>query len=172
MFNRERTVFFNGFLDGENLSRLTGEVEERLRLLASKKPDSPPVLCITSPGGHLASSYGFFERIILFGPRNVHTVALDDTSSAALFLYIAGEKRFVAPHTTFFVHRLLSRADDYSRNISGVCKKEHVTPEYVLALMTEEGTELTAEDALMMGLANELLSPEQEQQLRAWRDEE
>ena len=127
------------------------------------------MLCITSPGGQLVSSYGFFERAILFVPKNIHTIALDDTSSAALFLYIVGRKRFVTPHTMFFLHEMCAHVDEYSRNIASACKT-HITPDYIRALMTKKGTELTAEDALRMGLAHELLSFEDEERLRAWRD--
>ncbi len=170
MFDQKRIVFFSGLLEGENLSRLTGPIEKRLSALSRENPDVPVTLCITSPGGQLVSSFGFFERIILFGPKNIHTIALDDTSSASLFLYITGRKRFVTPHTTFFLHRLYSYIDDYAKNIASACGQAHVTPDYIMKLMTEKGTELTAEDAISMGLAHEMLSREDEQQLRAWRD--
>lgn len=167
MLNRERIVFFNGFIDGENLSRLTGPIEKHLCALASTDPHSPAVLCITSPGGHLASSFDFFARMIYFGNQNIHTIALDDTSSAALFLYIAGKKRFTTPHTMFFIHKIQTHIDDYCGNIAGASNK---TFENIMTLMTEKGTELTASDALKIGIAHEMLSLEDERRLRAWRD--
>ena len=169
MFDFDRLIFFNGLIDGENLVRLTGLVERSLCRLAAENPQAPVTLCITSPGGHLSSSHGFFERIILSGYQNIHTIALDDTSSAALFLYIIGKKRFVARHTTFFLHQIGTCMDDYGREVAATCNTQ-VTPQDIYAFMTKDGTELTAHDALFLGLAHEILSLEEEKQLRAWRD--
>ncbi len=166
MLARDKIIFVKGLLEGECLWHIREKIDAQLR--AHTHGSSPPItICITSPGGHLASTYGFFEECILFGPHALHTIALDDTGSAALFLYISGARRFVAPHTTFFFHTLYSHIDDYCKNIAHACGKK---PEDIAALMTAEGTILSAENALSMGLAHEILSGDDEQQLRAWRD--
>ena len=170
VFTRERIVFFSGELNGKGTWRLVGPIEDQLHAMALKDKNSPVIFCITSPGGYLDSSYGFFERIILFGPKNIHTVALDDVSSAALFLYIAGKRRFVAPHTTFFIHTINTHIDEYCKNIAAACKNPNVTADLIGRLMTKKGTELAAHDALNMGLAHELLTPTDEENLRSWRD--
>lgn|SRR3989338_2004261 len=170
MFIREQIVFCKGTLEDDTLFQLTKAIERCSITLTEKNLSLPVVVCITSPGGHLPSSYSFFEQRILFGPRDMETIALDDTSSAALFLYILGAKRFVAPHTEFFFHKFSLHINDYIQNIASACERIHITPEHIMALMTEKGTNLTATDALAMGLAQEMLSASDEKQLRLWRN--
>ncbi|MBI2048029.1 MAG: ATP-dependent Clp protease proteolytic subunit [Parcubacteria group bacterium] len=172
MFAKEQIIFFKGICEDKHLilTHLIEFMRERSRELAALNTNLPVVLCITSQGGNLLSTYNFLEQIILFGPRNIHTIALDDMSSAAFFLYVVGRKRYITPSTMCFLHRIHLLIDEYCKTIAGACK-EGITPDSILNLMTETGTDLTATDILSMGLAHEILSPEWEKCLRVWRDE-
>ena len=90
-------------------------------------------------------------------------------SSAAFFLYVVGRKRYITPSTMCFLHRIQLHIDEYCKTIAGACK-EGTTPDSILNLMTETGTDLTATDMLSMGLAHEVLSSKWEKCLRVWRD--
>ena len=164
MFDESRLVFFKGMLAGTDIEHFFA-AEEKLRDLYREDPHAPLFFCITSPDGLLSPAINFFWRVCIFGPRNLTTIALDDVSSAAILLYIAGENRLVTPHTSFFFHYVGVHAEEYSREVTAACKG-NITQEDILALMTKKGKELSAQDALNMGLAHTMLSYEQEAWLR------
>jgi ATP-dependent protease ClpP protease subunit len=93
-------IGFNYFIDKQSISKLMSAIGV---ILERKPRPEVLVLCISSDGGALDQA--FYAYDILRGlPVGVATINVGTVASAALVLFMAGNVRLAAPHTTFLFH--------------------------------------------------------------------
>lgn len=110
MINIHRAVTWFGDINKESLGRVLKEIHHFYR----DNPTEEIALLITSTGGDLQAAFAFYDLVTALN-LNLTTVALGETDSAAIVVFVAGKKRLVSPHTTMFFHQA-SRS--YNGNVS------------------------------------------------------
>ena len=159
--------------------RLMGEVSEQTvaNLLerldkAMDAADNLPAqatLWITSSGGDETLALGFHEAVgVLRNLRflRLHTVAAGQCSSAALLIYLAGDKRSITPNTIVEIHQYqypLSQEEAESAGFSPALPGETEAFDALVAGIFAQATQnkITKETALMMMREGQVLTPEQ-----------
>jgi len=143
MFDADRVVFARVYQDGSIEGMIdVSHVEKDIEELLQSNENMPAMLCITSRGGLLSEAFGFYERLMIFGGerrRRLDTIALEEVSSAALIIYLMGNKRFVTPHVRLFVHQLSGYYGDNYASIVAHCSEGKLSKSEILNMMTEEG---------------------------------
>lgn len=130
----------------------------------------PIVLYINSPGGCVFSGLSAMDHISSLRVP-VHTVADGLCCSAATFMFLAGEKRFIKPHAHVLIHQISQesewvRFEDMKDELKNLEKlMEHVVqiyrdttdlPETKLKRMMKRDMYLNAEDCIKYKIADEL----------------
>lgn len=87
-----------------------GEVNEamssviiRSLLKLSEKSHDPIEIYLSSPGGDVYEGLAIYDAIMAC-PCDVHIIASGKIMSAAFIIFLAGDIRIAAPHTTFMMH--------------------------------------------------------------------
>ncbi len=87
-----------------------GEVNEtmssiiiRSLLKMSEKSLSPIEIYLSSPGGDVYEGLAIYDAIMAC-PCDIHIIASGKIMSAAFIIFLAGDIRLAAPHTTFMMH--------------------------------------------------------------------
>ena len=88
-----------GRINENELRSWTNEI----RKLADHDHDEKVVLRISSSGGSSPTALqilGFLQQI----PQHLTTVGLGKVDSAAITIFLAGDRRLITPYTSFFIH--------------------------------------------------------------------
>jgi len=131
---------------------------------------------IDSYGGDIKQAKAFIDAMEYRGDSlHTITVALSNASSAAAYMFIAGDERYALPRTTFKLHgtswsgsdlsaedvaRFAERAEtDRKQNIGFLMRHTGVSKGCATYLVGRDGqdTELTARQALGLGLVDGIL---------------
>jgi ATP-dependent protease ClpP protease subunit len=171
-----REVYLIGMIGTENINKTI----EEIRKLYKENPQEEITLLIGSGGGAIGPALNFYEWVKL---KNIPlvTVAIGEVSSAAVFIFLAGQKRKATSHSFFLLHkggsfkedirmrflRILSPSryrDDadwwkiYKKFEIEIVKKETKLPqEKIQKALTKEHLILTPEEAKNFGLIDEII---------------
>lgn len=171
-FALDRTIHWMGGVNNDSYARVTGAIKE----MVSQNPKALVTLIVTSPGGPTGVAMSFFDLMKSVYRPNLQTIGAGDVDSAGIILFLAGRERFLTPNTTMLLHlagrnfdstRRFSTADmesilkedtlkdyQYAQIVASVSGK--LTTQDVLELMAKN-TVLTAEEAVNLGLAHQIL---------------
>ena len=142
--------------------------------------DEPICMIVTSTGGPTGTAMSFYDTIrYVLAPRLV-TIGAGDVDSSGILIFLAGDERYITPHTTLLLH-LAGRTftggirftaseieimvhEDRVKDLqyaSVVAERSHghLTAEKVLQLM-ERNTLLLPSDLVSFGLADAIVNRE------------
>ena len=173
----KREVFFMEHIDWASINKLIQEIQKM-----RDSGDEAITLFVGSPGGKNTPSIGFYDWIKA-EKINLTTVAIGQTSSAALYIFLSGTKRKALAHSMFMVHpggrvgdgirrwlmRIASprryREDkefDLTIDRAGqdiYIKETKLSPTMVERLLTREHLVMIPEQALKKGFISEIVQP-------------
>lgn len=135
--------------------------------------DAPVTLYINSPGGEVQSGLALYD-VMQAVSCPIRTVCLGMAASMGALLFIAGDERFMLPHSRVMIHDPLiggglggsalsvkARADDLMRirdiTASVIAHHTGMTLERVFEL-TSSDTYFEAEEAVQAGLADRIIT--------------
>lgn len=171
-----RDVHFMGKVTDASIEKL----KEKISSLYEKDSKEPIILYICSGGGATAYALGFYEWV---RANNIclTTVAVGDVSSAAVTLFLSGQRRIVTKNSSFLIHPGGSVKSDLRDFLMRVISRRryHEDKEwtkyyrFVISAMIAEKTKITKKDAfkaltkwflffdapqaVKVGLANEII---------------
>lgn len=108
-----RMLYINGEIDENVIDSIVYYILRYNRLDKGKPRNErkPIILYINSPGGNVTEGYGVIDAI-LQSNTPVYTVNLAECYSMGFLIFIAGEKRFGMPNSTYLCHDGSSMAFD------------------------------------------------------------
>lgn len=170
---QERWAYLSGRVDNETVGSLTEDVTK-----LHDSENSPPIcLFISSGGGDSLVGFSFYEFMTSVLKPQLETVALGEVGSIAVLMYMAGDKRFITKNSTIYLHefalsfleksiwslthtkaKLANMTVDQNHYISIIAGRSggRLSRRKLLTLMRNNAT-LTAEQAVKLGLAHEIL---------------
>ncbi|MCR4839197.1 MAG: ATP-dependent Clp protease proteolytic subunit [Eubacterium sp.] len=169
MLLQERILFFTEEVNPSSADALI----EYLLFLDKDEPGQEITLCINSPGGEVVSGLAVYDTIqMLKSP--VRTICIGTAASMGAILFLAGTRREMLPHTKLMIHdpllaglaqpqmalQLRKQADQLmeTRDVLGkVISEKSGLPLEKVYEMTAEDCFLTAEKAVELGLATEII---------------
>jgi len=95
-----REVYLIGMIGTENINKTI----EEIRKLYEEDPQEEITLLIGSGGGTIGPALTFYEWVKLKSIPLV-TVAIGEVSSAAVIIFLAGQKRKATSHSFFLLHK-------------------------------------------------------------------
>ncbi|KAJ5054776.1 uncharacterized protein L3040_001040 [Drepanopeziza brunnea f. sp. 'multigermtubi'] len=181
---QERIVCLNGQVD----EVMSAAVVAQLLYLESDAPEKAITIYINSPGGSVTAGLAIYDTMNYIRSP-VSTVCVGQAASMGSLLLCGGEKgkRFCLPHSSIMVHQpsggYIGQASDiaiHAQEILRVRRKlneifqKHLTKEHTLddiELLMERDRFLSAEEALEMGIVDEILQRRTEAEERKLQDE-
>ena len=169
MLLQERILFFTEEVNPSSANNMIGY----LLFLDKDEPGQEITLCINSPGGEVVSGLAVYDTIrMLKSP--VRTVCIGTAASMGAILFLAGARREMLPHTKLMIHdpliaglaqpqmalQLRKQADQLmeTRDVIGkIISEKSGLPLDKVYEMTAEDCFLTAEKAVELGLATEII---------------
>jgi ATP-dependent protease ClpP protease subunit len=171
-----REVYLIGMIGAENINKTI----EEIRKLYEENPQEEIALLIGSGGGAIGPALNFYEWVKL---KNIPlvTIAIGEVSSAAVIVFLAGQKRKATSHSYFILHKggsfkedirmLLLRLFSPSRyrdeadwwktwrkfETEIVKKKTKIPPDEIEKALTKEHLVLTPGEAKKFGLIDEII---------------
>ncbi len=170
MGNNQITVFqLFGKIDPQAVHRLVEQMHPLLKGDDVERESFQPVLCITSPGGHIESSlqiYSFLTQI-----PGLVTIACGLVESAAPIIYLAGSKRLATPKSMFFFHEWETNMSAGMSGLLNACKNTLSREKLGLSILCEnskvplktarrwfrKGHTMSAEEAKKWGIVHEII---------------
>lgn len=165
----ERKIFFTEEVTAESATQLI----QALMHLEKDDPKKEILLYLNSPGGEVSSGLAAFDAITgLSCP--VDTICIGTAASMGSYLFLAGRKRLILPHSQIMIHDPLISGIQGSRSALALDKeakklmkvrdilggiladKTGHTLEEVLD-KTKDDCYLDAEEALSFGIATEII---------------
>ncbi|KAJ4159855.1 uncharacterized protein LMH87_007794 [Akanthomyces muscarius] len=167
-------------LNGEVNDYMSASIVAQLLWLESDTPDKPITMYINSPGGSVTSGMAIYDTMTYI-KSPVSTVCIGGAASMAAILLAGGEagKRFSLPHSSIMIHQPLGgtrgQASDimiYANQIQKIREQsnkimrhhlnkakghDRYTLEEVNEMM-ERDKYLSAEEALELGVIDEILN--------------
>lgn len=128
---------------------------------------------IDSYGGSVAAGWGIYNALRQH-PAKVKTYGVGFVASAALYPFLAGDERYAAPLSAYYLHEAWTSASGYADElrraadqiesltdigVNAFVERAGMERDKVLELMREE-TWLTPESALELGIATALIKDE------------
>ena len=184
VFSRENHVYFYAGTEPmasiqfqKEMSKVADEIVAKTREARKyggelEKP--PLILHINSPGGGIFTALSMvdFMRDIRYEKGiEIHTIVEGRAASAATFLSIQGDKRFIKKHAFMLVHELSSMAwgkysdlkdeitnlDVLMKTIKDMYKKDTKIPARKMSKMLKHDFYWTADICLQYGLVDQIL---------------
>jgi ATP-dependent Clp protease protease subunit len=107
--DKYHNIFFRGDIDLINIMTLTRLIQDQnnkyAKVSSEKLSKNPIKLHITSYGGDCEAGFMAYD-LIKQSKFPVHTFCEGYSCSAASFLFLAGQKRFMLPHSKLLIHQL------------------------------------------------------------------
>lgn len=170
---QERWAYLSGRIDNEAVGSLTEDITK----LHDSEHSHPICLFISSGGGDSLVGFSFYEFMTSVLRPRLETVALGEVGSIAVLMYMAGDKRYITKNSTVYLHefalsfleksawslsqtkaKVADMTVDQNHYISIIVGRSggKLTRKKLLTLMRNNAT-LTAEQAVKLGLAHEIL---------------
>lgn len=168
---KNRTLVWTGNIDREGLDKII----EKLQKMLDKDSEGEVYLWLTNFGGTTSYSFAFYDLVRHVLGVELVTIGSGTVDSAAVTVFLAGVYRLVTPHTTFYLHEVScypGRSEPLSRFQRGSQLMDLKQAAYVRLLVEASGgkldsmavqemllrnTVLTAEEAVDLGLAHEII---------------
>ncbi|KAI9737696.1 MAG: hypothetical protein M1818_005700 [Claussenomyces sp. TS43310] len=168
---QERIICLNGEVD----DTVSAAIVAQLLWLESDNPDKDITLYINSPGGSVTAGLAIYDTMTYIKSR-VSTVCVGQAASMGSLLLCGGEagKRYCLPHSSVMIHQpsggYRGQASDIAihaaeilrvRRILNEIYMKHLTKAHTLddiERMMERDKFLSAQEALDMGIVDEILS--------------
>lgn len=169
-----RTVEYFGTVNYATNERVLEEIREHVLT----NPTAPITLQVTSPGGPTGTAMSFYDTVRSVLKPKLITIGSGDVDSSGIIIFLAGDARYVTPHTTLLLHlagRIFGEGQRFTvaemdamlredrlkdfQYASVVAERSHgrLTSEQVLQMM-EKNTILTPIELVTYGLADRILS--------------
>lgn len=137
-------IYLTGPINFDTLNRFNQDLDS-----ACKAGDDATILEITSGGGELTASLAIYNRIKA-SKIPVLTIANSFVGSAAVPIFLAGEKRLIRPNTTVLIHSLQTAFEGTTKYLSSETRqlqKEHL--HYASLIVSHTGLDLKSVLKLM-----------------------
>lgn len=170
---KDRIVFLGGPID----DGVANIIIAQLLFLEAENPDKDIHLYINSPGGVVTAGMAIYDTMQYIKP-DVSTICVGSAASMASVLLTAGTKgkRFALPHSQVMIHQPLggvqgqaTEIEIHAREIlrmreelNGILAKHTGQPLDVIKNDTERDNFMTAADAKVYGLIDEILTRPQD----------
>ena len=169
MLLQERILFFTEEVNPSSAN----DMIEYLLFLDKDDPGQEITLCINSPGGDVVSGLAVYDTIQMM-KSPVRTVCIGTAASMGAIIFLSGVRREMLPHTKIMIHdpliaglvqpqmalQLRKQADQLmeTRDVLGkiISEKSGLSLDKVYE-MTAEDCFLTAEKAVELGLATDII---------------
>ena len=169
MLLQERILFFTEEVNPSSAN----DMIEYLLFLDKDDPGQEITLCINSPGGDVVSGLAVYDTIQMM-KSPVRTVCIGTAASMGAIIFLSGVRREMLPHTKIMIHdpliaglvqpqmalQLRKQADQLmeTRDVLGkiISEKSGLLLDKVYE-MTAEDCFLTAEKAVELGLATDII---------------
>ena len=167
---KERIIFLGTPINDE----VANNVMAQMIFLEYENPEKDITLYINSPGGYVSAGLAIYDTMQHIRP-NVATICVGDSISMAAILLAAGTKgkRYALPHSRIMLHQPSGAVTGQSTDIQVHAKELVRTREMLSKIIAEhtgrsiedvrEKTErdffLTAEEALEVGVIDEIFKP-------------
>ncbi len=106
-------ITFNESVTKGSLEKL----KERIKNVLTENNGADIILLISSVGGDPFTAFGFYDWVELKG-ISLTTVALGNTDSAAIIIFLAGKRRIAGKHTIFRFHEFTLSIKDAKFSVS------------------------------------------------------
>jgi ATP-dependent protease ClpP protease subunit len=117
--NPKRFVALLGLINLETISKVT----ERIVKLYDESNTETIHLFICSSGGDLGVAFGFYD-VVKGLNIPIQTIAVGYIRSAAMVIFLSGEKRWISPHSTVLIHPMTKTLQDATNQDQEACLKE------------------------------------------------
>ncbi len=168
-FCATKKIVFSGSVSADTYEGMMGNVIEPC---LEKGKDA--TLWISSEGGEIYPSFAIYDSVNFLSNAKLTTVAAGQVTSAAVFVYLSGDKRVILPESIILIHDVKTTVGEGYHTITGlqetVNSLRSIRSTMVKILvertrMTREDAEefiqngkiFTAEEAVKYGLAHEIL---------------
>ncbi len=169
MLLQERILFFTEEVNPSSAN----DMIEYLLFLDKDDPGQEITLCINSPGGDVVSGLAVYDTIQMM-KSPVRTVCIGTAASMGAIIFLSGVRREMLPHTKIMIHdpliaglvqpqmalQLRKQADQLmeTRDVLGkIISEKSGLPLDKVYEMTAEDCFLTAEKAVELGLATDII---------------
>ncbi len=175
---KERIVFLGTPID-DTVANL---VCAQLLFLESEEPDKDIHLYINSPGGEITALFAIYDTMKFLKP-DVSTFCFGQAASAAAVLLAAGAKgkRFALPHARILLHQPFGGAEGQASDIelqareilrmrdllNGMLATDTGQTHEKVAKDTDRDFVMTAEEAVLYGVIDEVISSREAAPLEA-----
>lgn len=180
MINSDRVLSLRGIIDEDNTGKLIDRIlqinfeDENNNLVESKIKDRQPIhLHLQSSGGSVSDAFALVDTI-LNSETPVYTFCDGYAYSAAVFIYLAGERRFSFKHSWFIIHNIKTKLGSLTtQNIQDNLDYLNVLENQILEFLTSRTKlgkvelleklnhnmeyMLTSEQALSKGIVTDIL---------------
>ena len=162
---------------GDINSAMAHDLCQQIRLLEAADPAAPITVCSASPGGNVRAGLAVYDTMRL-AACPIRTVCLEFAASMGAVIFMGGDDRRMAPHAELMIHDPLTpqgaggaalALQETSRRLMQTRKtltqilsdRSGLTPKRIQSL-TAKDTYLSAERAVELGFAHEILSTTKE----------
>lgn len=169
------------FLAGPIAERTASIVIQQLLYLQSIRRDQDVNLYINSPGGFVDQTLAIYDTMQFVG-SDIATYCIGQAASGAAIILMAGTKgkRFILPNAKVMLHQpyggITGQAEDIRIQAEEVLRDKHRMnniiskctgkPAEQVAEETERDRYMTAEDALLYGVVDEILANDQKKTVK------
>lgn len=170
--NPARTLEWLGAVSYSNLMNVFTRIKE----LMVEDPIAPIYLMVNSFGGTTGIAMSFYDAVKSWLRPNLITIGSGDVDSSGIIVMLAGRRRYITRNTTLLLHlagRTFTEAKRFSSaDIDNMIKEDRLKDYQYASILASasEGNEvdkilemmarntiMTAEEAVNMGLAQEVI---------------
>jgi ATP-dependent protease ClpP protease subunit len=156
----DRIVEYFGTVNYATSERILGKIKD---LIIESRQEEICML-VTSTGGPTGTAMSFYDAIRYVIKPNLITIAAGDVDSSGILIFLAGDKRYVTPHTTLLLHLAGRTFDGGTRftahEIEAMLREDKLKDLHYASVVAERsGGHLTTEKVLQLMERNTLLTP-------------
>ncbi|HYF29461.1 MAG TPA: ATP-dependent Clp protease proteolytic subunit [Candidatus Paceibacterota bacterium] len=155
-----RTIEYFGVVNYATNER----VIEEMRELVIAAPETPITLQVTSAGGPTGTAMSFYDTMRYILKPRLTTIGSGDVDSSGIIIFLAGDTRYVTPHTTLLLHvagRHFSEGKRYTADEMDAMLREDRLKDFQYASILAERSagRLDTDQVLRMMEKNTILTP-------------
>lgn len=160
VLDHARTVEYFGTVNYATNERVLTEIRELVLFDAS----APITLQVTSPGGPTGTAMSFYDTIRGILKPRLTTIGSGDVDSSGIIIFLAGDTRYVTPHTTLLLHPAGRHFDEgvrYTTLEMDAMLREDRLKDFQYASVVAERSQgrLASDQVLAMMEAHTILTP-------------
>jgi ATP-dependent protease ClpP protease subunit len=142
----------------------TERVIEEIGQFMNDDPYSEIFLSVTSAGGPTGTAMSFYDHIRYVLRPSLTTIGAGDVDSSGVIIFLSGEKRYLAQHTTLLLHRA-GRVFEIDKRITAseleaMYREDTLKDMHYASVVAENsGGKLNTQDVLELMDGNTILTP-------------